>query len=165
MTWFDILIVVVIALAALTGARQAFPRALVPFGGVVAATFIAGLLYDNLAESMSTIVTDDYDARVIGFLAIFAAVYFASQLVSMLAAPLTALLLLAPWTRTAGLVFGAFAGVLLVDALLIFLVTYPSLGLEDAVNDSGLAPLFVDDFPVMRYLLPAEFDAAAAGFE
>ena len=164
MSWFDIAILGVVGFSALQSRGQGGVRAFLPLMGVIGATLIAGLVYVRLAESISSIVTDSYNARIVGFLAAFGAVYFASELLSAMAAPFVALLLLAPWTRTIGLLLGALRGFLLVNTLLLFLVTYPSLGLEGAVNGSKLAPVFVDSFPVMRYLLPDEFDAAAAAF-
>ena len=164
MNWFDIAILGVIGVSALQGRGQGAVRAFLPLVGVIVATLVAGLVYVQLAEGISTIVTDSYNARVVAFLAAFGAVYFASELLSAIASPFVALLLLAPWIRTIGLVWGAVRGLFLVNTLLLFLVTYPSLGLEGAVDGSKLVPLFVDAFSVMHRLLPEEFDAAAAAF-
>ncbi len=164
MNWFDIAIVVVVAASGLQGRGQEMPRAILPLGGVLAGTIAAGAVYDNLAESLSDIVTNEHDALVVGFLAVFGALYLGSQMLTALSGSVVALLLLGPWTRTAGLLVGTLTGLLLVDTLLIFLVTYPSLGLDGAVQGSALAELFVATSPVMRYLLPGEFDAAAAAF-
>ena len=165
MNWFDLAILGVIGSSALQGRGQGAVRAFLPLIGVIVATLVAGLVYVQLAESISTIVTDGYNARVIAFLALFGAVYFASHLLSAVASPFVALLLLAPWIRTLGLVWGAVRGLLLVNTLVLFLVTYPSLGLEGGVDGSKVVPFFVDAFSVMHRLLPEEFDAAAAAFQ
>ena len=154
--------VAVIASSALQGRAQGLARAVLPLAGVIAATLAAGLVYGRLADSLATIVTNADDALVVAFLSVFAAVYLGSQLLAMLAGPIVALLLLGPWTRTAGMLVGLLTGCLLVDTLLIFEATYPSLGLEDAVRDSALAPVFSDALPLMRFLLPNEFDAPDA---
>ncbi len=164
MNWLDIAMLGFIVLSGVHGRGQGMARAVLPLAGVIAGTLAAGLFYADLAESLSEIVTNERNALVASFIAVFAAVYFGSQMLAALAGPFVALLLLGPWTRTAGLIIGLVTGALLVDTFLIFVVTYPSLGLEDAVRGSALADVFVDSFPVMRFLLPNEFDAAAAGF-
>lgn len=164
MNWLDIAIIAIIALATIQGRGQGALRAFVPLVGVIVATFVAGAVYKHLALNISTIVTDDYDAIVTAFLAAFFAIYLGAELLSTIMSPFVALLLLAPWVRTAGMLLGALRGFLLVNALLIFFVTYPSLGMEGAITGSRLASVFIDSFPVMRYLLPPEFDAAVAAY-
>lgn len=164
MNWLDIAMMGFILLSGVQGRGQGLARAILPLAGVVAGTLAAGLFYDDLAESLSELVTNDRDALIVGFLAVFAAVYFGSQMLAALAGPFAALLLLGPWTRTIGMLIGLLTGALLVDTFLIFQAAYPSLGLEDAVRGSALADVFIDSFPLMRFLLPNEFDAAAAGF-
>ncbi|HWO93582.1 MAG TPA: CvpA family protein [Dehalococcoidia bacterium] len=164
MTWLDIVILVLVALATLQGRMQGAVRAFITLAGVLVAALVAGIFYDDLADSLSPIITNDHDAIVVGFLSIFFATYLGSELLAGLSTGVVSLLLLGPWTRPAGMGLGALKALLLVDAFLIFLVTYPSLGMRGVVDDSALAPFFVDDFPIMRFLLPGEFDAAAAAF-
>lgn len=164
MSWIDIAIIAIIAVASFGGRGQGAIRAIVPLVAVVVGTVAAGLVYDNLADSISTIVTDDGDALRVGFLAIFGAVYLGGELVAAISAGPVSLLLLGPWTRSTGMILGLIKGILLVDTLLLFLVTYPWFDTGGAIADSAIAPLFIDTFPLMRFLLPQEFDDAAAAF-
>ena len=77
----------------------------------------------------------------------------------------TASLLMLGWAdRAGGAVFGFLKGLLVVQALLIVLAAYPSLGMEDAVAGSQLAPYFVDDVDVLLWVLPDNFDSRIERF-
>lgn len=164
MSWIDGAILVILVLGALHGRAQGLVLAIVPLFAVIAATVAAGVLYDRFADSISTIVTDDGDALRVGFLAIFGAVYLGGELVAAISGSVVSLLSFGQLTRSSGMALGLLKGALLVDTLLLFLVTMPWLGTEGALADSALAPLFIDTLPVMRFLLPLEFDDAAAAF-
>lgn len=164
MNWLDIAIAGVIVISALQGRRGLVPS-LLPLAGVVFGIFVAGQLYRDLAERLSVIITNDTDALVVGYFAILSALYLGTQMVAALSGPVVALLLLGPWTRTAGMVAGLMTGLLLIDAFLLFQAAYPSsLGLSDTVRGSALAEFLIDTLPLARFLLPSEFDAAAAAF-
>jgi len=39
-------------------------------------------------------------------------------------------------------------------------VTFPALGLKDAIDESLFGPLFLDGIPFLLKILPSEFDSA-----
>ena len=48
-------------------------------------------------------------------------------------------------------------GLLLIEILLILFVTFPQLGLDDAIRGSAVAPFFLDTIPFLLRILPGEF--------
>ena len=53
---------------------------------------------------------------------------------------------------------------LLVEVLLFAGLAFPvSTGVDAAIDESTLAPLFVEGIPVLLELLPAEFESAVDG--
>jgi membrane protein required for colicin V production len=77
----------------------------------------------------------------------------------------TASLLMLGWAdKAGGAVFGFIKGLLIVQVLLIIFAAYPSLGLDDAIANSELAPYFLDDVDFLLRLLPDNFDERIEGF-
>ena len=58
--------------------------------------------------------------------------------------------------RAGGAMFGLVKGLIVVELLLLVFVAYPQLGLENAVSNSALAPLFVDDASWVLVLMPGD---------
>ncbi len=66
--------------------------------------------------------------------------------------------------RTGGAVFGFFKGVLIVQTVIVIFVLQPTLGMEEAIASSAIASFFLDTTPIVRALLPTEFDSAIHEF-
>ena len=75
-----------------------------------------------------------------------------------------ALLLLGLFDSVGGAVIGFLKGFVFVEIALIAAVTFTSLGLVKTINDSALAPLFLDLLPVLKTILPNEFKNAIDAF-
>jgi hypothetical protein len=54
-------------------------------------------------------------------------------------------------------------GLVVVEVLLIAFVTF-DVGLDDAIEDSGLASVFLDAASVLLIILPDEFERAVDAF-
>jgi uncharacterized membrane protein required for colicin V production len=63
-----------------------------------------------------------------------------------------------------GAFFGFIKGALVVEVALLVFAAYPGLGMDGAVEGSGLAPLFVEDVDFVLILLPSDFDDRVAEF-
>ena len=66
--------------------------------------------------------------------------------------------------RSAGLVFGAAVGVLIVQALIAVAIYAPLPGASAEVGQSRLGAVMMDNVPVVRALLPGSFDLAIHEF-
>ncbi|KKK81828.1 hypothetical protein LCGC14_2809550, partial [marine sediment metagenome] len=103
-------------------------------------------------------------ARAVAFLLLLGAVYLAGQLIAIMLKQVAAVLLLGWADRIGGALFGILKGLIVVEALLILLVTYPQLGLDDAIDGSALGSVFLDAASVLLFVLPDEFERAVDAF-
>jgi len=154
MNWLDFAIIFVLIGFVAAAYAAGLIREAVTLVAAILGIIIAGLLYDDLAADILVFMDDEDAAQAISFLILVGAVYLFGQIVLMLG-----------WADHAGgAVFGFLKGLLVVQALLIVLAAYPSLGMEDAVAGSQLAPYFVDDVDVLLWVLPDNFDSRIERF-
>jgi len=125
---------------------------------------VAGLLYDDLAADILVFMNDEDAAQAISFLILVGAVYLFGQIVALMLSRTASLLMLGWADHAGGAVFGFLKGLIVVQALLIVLAAYPSLGMKDAVAGSQLAPYFVDDVDILLWVLPDNFDSRIERF-
>ncbi|HXG36923.1 MAG TPA: CvpA family protein [Dehalococcoidia bacterium] len=164
MSWLDIVIVLAIGWFTFSAYNAGFIREIVILVATILAVVIAGLYYDNLAKDVLVFIENETSARVISFLVLLASVFLMGQLAATLLKKTAALLMLGWADHLAGAVFGFLKGMIIVEVLLILFVTYPELGLEDAIADSALAQVFLDSLPVLLAILPDEFERAVEDF-
>ncbi len=160
MNWLDGVILVIVVWFTFTAFTAGFIREAVIIATAILGVVLAGLFYKDLAEDVLVVIDSEKAARSVAFLGIFAATFLAGQLIAMLMKEAVSLLQLGVLDSLVGDFFGLFKGLLVVELLLIFFATYPSLGLEDAMDGSAFTPLFVDKAPILLRVLPTEFDAA-----
>ena len=164
MNWLDIIIVLVVVGFVITAYMAGLIREAVTLVAAVAGIIIAGLLYDNLAADVLVFMDDEDAAEAISFLILAGAVYLFGQIVAFMLSKMASLLMLGWANRVGGAFFGVLKGLLVVHALLIILAAYPSLGLDNTVAGSELAPYFLDDVDVLLWVLPDNFDDRIDGF-
>lgn len=164
MNWLDIVIILIIGWFTLSAYNAGIIREVVTLVASVLAVVVAGLYYDNLATDVLVFVEDDTGAKVVSFLILLASVFFMGQLAATLLKRTASLLMLGWADHMAGAAFGFLKGVVIIEAVLILFVTYPSLELENAIQDSGLAQIFLDGVPILLRLLPDEFERAVDNF-
>ena len=158
MNWLDFAIIFVI-IGFVVGAYEAVTLVAAILGIVV-----AGLLYDDLAADILVFMNDEDAAQAISFLILVGAVYLFGQIVALMLSRTASLLMLGWADHAGGAVFGFLKGLIVVQALLIVLAAYPSLGMKDAVAGSQLAPYFVDDVDILLWVLPDNFDSRIERF-
>jgi|DewCreStandDraft_2_1066082.scaffolds.fasta_scaffold00307_20 membrane protein required for colicin V production len=161
MNWLDPVIVLVVAWFAVNAFRAGIIREVVTLIGLVVGIVAAGLYYDSLAQEVLLFIDNEVAARALGFVLLLGSLFLMGQLVAYLLRGLASLLMLGWADQLLGLAFGVLKGLLLVQALLILFVTYPQLGLDKAVEDSALAPHFLDSSRPLLQLLPDEFSPSA----
>jgi membrane protein required for colicin V production len=124
MTWVDIVIVVVIALAVLGGLRQGFFRAVCSLAGLLLGLVLAAWNYGRVAALILPIVPFKPAANVIAFLLIALVVMglfaFAGALLSKTVHGMG----LGCLDRLAGAVFGFFQGALMVTLVILVTVAF-----------------------------------------
>ena len=164
MNWLDFAIIFVI-IGFVVGAYAAgLIREAVTLVAAILGIVVAGLLYDNLAADILVFMNDEDAAQAISFLILVGAVYLFGQIIALMLSRTASLLMLGWADHAGGAVFGFLKGLIVVQALLIVLAAYPSLGMKDAVAGSQLAPYFVDDVDILLWVLPDNFDSRIERF-
>jgi membrane protein required for colicin V production len=164
MHWLDLVIVAIIAWLTFRALSVGLIREVVTAIAVVGGALLAGHFYTELADDIAFAIEDQTWRELAAFGSIFIGVVVAGQILAALLQRAAALLLLGPVDRVGGAAFGFLKGVLVVEILLFASLTFPvSSDLDRAIDDSTLAPVFVDGFPVLLQILPDEFEAAADG--
>ena len=164
MHWLDLVIVAVIACLTFHALSVGLIREVVMAIAVVGGAVLAGNFYQELADDIEFIVDDQTWRELIAFASIFLGIVAIGQIVATLLRQVASLLLLGPVDRVGGAAFGFLKGVLLVEILLFAALAFPvSSRLDAAIDESTLAPVFVDGIPVLLKLLPPEFEAAVDG--
>lgn len=163
MNWLDIAIVLIVAFFAATAFSAGLIRELVTLVSVVVGIAVAGLFYDDLARDVLVFIDNKDTANIVAFLMLLGAIYLAGQLIAIMLKQVTTILLLGWADRLGGALFGLLKGLVVVEVLLIAFVTF-DVGLDDAIDDSGLASVFLDAIPVLLLILPNEFEQAVDAF-
>ena len=158
MNWIDILIVVTVAGFVLGAYAAGLIREVVTLVAAILGIVIAGFFYDDLAADVLVFMDDEDAAEAISFLILVGAVYLFGQIVAILLSKMASLLMLGWADKIGGAAFGVIKGLLVVQVLLIIFAGYPSLGLDDAIAGSELAPYFLDDVDILLWVLPDNFD-------
>ena len=164
MNWLDFAIIFVLIGFVAAAYTAGLIREAVTLVAAILGIIVAGLLYDDLAADILVFMDDEDAAQAISFLILVGAVYMFGQIIALMLSRTASLLMLGWADRAGGAVFGFLKGLLVVQALLIVLAAYPSLGMEDAVAGSQLAPYFVDDVDVLLWVLPDNFDSRIERF-
>jgi membrane protein required for colicin V production len=159
--WIDLLIVGVIAFLTFRAFSNGLIREVVTLGALVAGVFVAGTYYERLSADIAFLISDERTRTLIAFLALFGGMLVLGQLLGLLLRKTAAVLMLGPVDHLGGAVFGFVEAVLLVQVLLFAVAVYPPAnGVAAAVDESRLAPLFLDTVPGAGLALPSEFKDA-----
>ncbi len=159
MNWVDLLIAAVIAWTAFRGFSVGLIRQVVMLLAVVLGVVLAGLLYDDLAENLDFLIEDATTRNLIAFIAIISGTVIAGSVLAAVLKTTASLLLLGPLDHIGGAVVGFIRGLIYVQLALIAFAVFPaSESISRAVDDSTLAPLFLDRLPIVQIALPGEFN-------
>ena len=163
----NILDLVIIALAVgigVWGWRLGILRASVALLAVVLGVFLAGIYHERVFADLAISESPSGTMRAASFFVILALVSVGGYVVGTFLRGLASLLLLGWADRAAGGLFGVLFGLLLIQAAIAIVVL---AGLDDAdgiVGHSAIGWTMLENVPVVRALLPGEFDTAIQGF-
>jgi len=159
MNWVDAVIIVVALLAAFAGFRQGLVLTIFSALGLIAGVAIAGWTYEPLADLISP---DAAWASVVAFVIIMLIVLFLFNLVGTAIKQFIKVIMLGWVDSLGGALIGLFVGSLLAAAALIAVgkgaATVGATGVQEAIGDSSLAELLIDNFRLLLALLPDSFD-------
>jgi membrane protein required for colicin V production len=164
MNWLDFTIIILIAGFVLSGWSAGLVRGVVTLAASIVGVIVAGALYERFSHTVEIFISDPEAADAVAFLILFGSVYLLGQILTIVLRTSLTLLMVGWWDRPGGAVFGFLKGVIVVQVLLIAFAAYPSLGLNEAVDESSIARHFVDDWSFLLAILPTEIEDRVDGF-
>jgi len=161
MNWLDVVIIVSIAVATVSGLGIGIIKAALSLAGLIIGVILAGQYYMPLAGQLS--ITQAGLAQVVAFAIILVVVMVTASVLAFLLKKVAAAIMLGWLNRLGGAALGLVVGSVFCGAILAIWVKY--LGVGGAISGSMLAPVLLDKFPMVLVLLPAEFDSIRAFFQ
>ena len=158
MSWVDAAIGVALLFFIITAFQNGFVREAIAVASAVAGVVLAGLFYEDLGDSLLQSIDNETTKNVVAFLIVFGGVALAGQLIALLVHPAVALMQLGIADQLLGAGFGAFKGLVIIEALLVLMVTYPRYDMDDRIDDSQFGSLMVEAADPMLKVLPNEFE-------
>jgi len=157
----DLVIVGIIAWMTFTAFTNGLIREVVKLAALVVGAVVAGMFYDDLSANLAFLIDDETIRDLLSFAALLGGAIILGQLAAMMLRGTARLLMLGPFDHVGGAAFGFVKGVILVELVLISISVFPaSSDVALAVDDSALAPVFLEHAPVVELALPTEFDNA-----
>lgn len=165
MPLIDLVIVAIIAFSTFSAFRAGLIRQVVSLASVVLGGILAARLYPQLAENIDFLIADENMRKLVAFLAIFAGVVLIGTVLASLLRTFAGLLFLGPLDHIGGAVFGLLQGLIFVEFVLFALTAFPpNQTLADALNESRLAPVFLERLPLFERFVPDEIQQAIDSF-
>jgi len=162
MNWLDIVILVVVAVAIVTGLRIGMIKAALSLVGLIVGVILDGRFYATLAERL-TFIPQDGVADAVAFAIILIGVMIIASILATLLRWAASAVMLGWVNHLGGAVFGFVLGAILCGALLTLWGNF--LGTPGVFAESNLTGFLLDGFPAVLALLPSEFDAVRSFFQ
>ena len=155
MNWLDIIVLISLLISVVGGLFTGFIHGVISLLGLIVAIVLAGRLYPVFAPAFTFIHTQGW-ANIASFAAIFLVVMVVTGLIAVVLHYLITSIKLGWLDHLLGSLVGLLTGVLLWGLLLALWAKFFGGG---ALQQSLIAPVLVDKFPLILALLPPEFDS------
>lgn len=165
MTWIDVAIVVIFLFFIVTAFSAGLVREVISTSATIAGMVLAGLFYQDIANSLLSSIDNETTAAVAGFLIIFIGVTVAGQLLAMVVHPAITVLQLGMLDQFLGAAFGAVKAFVIIEVLLVLFVTYPRYNLDKRINDSQFASVMLNTSQPVVKVLPQIFQKKVDAFK
>ena len=162
--WVDIVIMGVAIGIGVWGWRTGILRTGVALLAVVVGVFLAGAYHERVFLDLAISEDPSGEMRVASFAVILALVSLGGYVIGTFLRGIASVLLLGWADRSAGALFGVLFGLVVAQAVIAIVVLAGLDGAEGAIGDSLLGWVMMDNAPVVRALLPSEFDLAIQQF-
>lgn len=162
MNWLDIVIIVLVVIPVFIGLKAGIVKALFTAAGVIVGVVLAGRLSDSVGGAM-TFISDPGVAKVVAFAVILIAVMIIATIAARMVKWVLSAVLMGWLNHLGGAILGLFLGFIFCGAILTMWIKF--LGFSDAFDQSLLAGVLVNSFPIVMGFLPAEFDSVRSFFE
>ena len=161
---FDLVILAVAVGIGFWGWRMGILRASVALLAIVVGVVVAGLYHERVFIDLAIAESPSGAMKAASFFLILTLVAVGGYIIGTFLRGVASVLLLGWADRAAGGLFGVIFGLLLAQATFAMLV-YAGFGHADgAVGQSAIGMAMLENVPVVRALLPSEFDLAIQSF-
>lgn len=162
MNWLDITIAVILLVSVLSGLKTGIIKSVLGLVGLVAGIVLAGQYYLPFSEQLTFIPQQDI-ARIVAFAIIVIVVMIIASIIGAVLHKLAKAVMLGWINHLGGAAFGLIMGGIFIGALLALWVQF--FGDTSVINDSVLARLILQYFPLALSLLPDEFNSVRELFQ
>jgi membrane protein required for colicin V production len=153
--WLDAVIIVIAILFGLFGLWKGAIKAAFGIAGLVGGIALAGRYYQPLAGVLSS--SGAAWAKIAAYAIILVAILVIASVIGWFVAKLVHIMPFGWVDRLIGFILGAGIGSMLCAAVLAIVSKYLP-GTQEAISQSAMAKLLLEQFPLLLALLPDEFD-------
>lgn len=159
MNWVDLLIAGAIAWTTFRGLKTGLIRQAVWLVAVLLGLYLAGALYDDLSANLEFLIDDETTRNLVSFVAIIVGSVIAGMVIGEVLRTTATMLMLGPVDSLGGAAVGFIRGLVYVQLVLFAAAVFPANeDLAKGIDDSTLAPYFLDEIGFVGVGLPAEFE-------
>jgi membrane protein required for colicin V production len=162
MNWLDIVLVVFLIISVLVGLKNGLINTLFALVGLIGGIALAGRFYTQLAKIL-VFIPPDRAAQIVAFIIIFLAVAVVAFLLGKMLTAMLSAVMLGCLNRIGGAVFGLLLGAVVLGAILA--ITVKLWSGNGVIENSTIARVLLDRFPLVLSLLPSEFDSVRNFFK
>ena len=164
MNAIDLLMLGIIGFSAALGLYWGIIRQVLSVVGLIAGIVLANRYGANVAEWLSSFITDILVTNILGFVVVLIGVSALASLLASLLHRFVGLLFLGWADHALGGLLGVVQGVVFAAVILAVLAANPSGAIGEALRDSTYAPRVVQTFGFVLTLLPESIRTAAQIF-
>jgi len=154
--WLDIVIIVTMGIAALMGYRTGVIKGFLSIIGIIVGVVLAGQFGDIVGDKMTFIDNPD-GATIAGYAVVFGAVFIGALILASILRKLLDFILLGWVDNLGGAALGVGASAIVWTGAIAAAGSFPVGFLNDAVEESSIAPDLADKVPFVLDLLPEEY--------
>lgn len=162
--WLDFVLIAILVVSVIHAWRTGFLRGAVLLLAVAGGVVLAGAYHERVILDLAIATDPSPEMLVASFGVILAVVVVAGWLAGNFLKGAAELLMLGWADRSAGALFGLFFAVLLIQAAMAIVVVAPIDAAHQTVADSAIGRVMLDHVPVVRALLPSDFDLGIQRF-
>lgn len=162
MNWLDIILILALLVSLFEGLRMGIIRGIISLAGLIVGVILAGRYYVAFSESLTFIPSENI-ARIAAFAIILVAVFVVAFVIAGVLKKVVSALMMGWIDHVVGAVFGVITGGIFYGAIMAVWVNY--FGASGVIEESFLAAILLNAFPLVLALLPSEFDAIRSFFQ
>ncbi len=134
---FDLVFITIIFLLVVVSTIKGFINMLFGLGAPVVSFWIAAVFYGSLAQAFAVYITSQMTCIIISYILIFMVSFLILKIVQHIVRSIFDNEILGSLNRVLGFVFGVFAGLAFVIAVIVVLLAVPDEGLNATLRQSA----------------------------